>query len=54
MILTAITAVFWIMFSAYRSFTKIVPAVVPQEMLEPITPKLDSQTIEIMRNKIYP
>lgn len=54
LILTAITSVFWIMFSVYRSFSKPTPTTVPPEILEPINPVLDTQTVETLKNKIYP
>lgn len=54
MILTLITAVFWIMFTIYRSFTTEAPTNVPEEVVNQITPRLDTETIEIMKNKIYP
>ena len=45
-ILTLITAVFWMMFTIYKSFTKNIVAPVPEEIITPITPRLDFQTIE--------
>ncbi len=54
MILTLITAVFWIMFLIYKSFTSEVPNPIPEEITSQISPKLDTETIEIMKNKIYP
>ncbi len=54
MILTAITSVFWIMFSVYRSFTSEPEPVVPDEVINQLSPRLDTQTIDLMQNKIYP
>lgn len=52
MILTLITSIFWMMFTIYRSFTKPTATIVPDEVINQITPKLDSETIELMKTKI--
>lgn len=52
MILTLITSIFWMMFIIYKSFTKSVPTVVPDEVVDQIIPNLDSKTIEMMKTKI--
>lgn len=52
MILTLITAIFWMMFSVYRSFTKPAPVTVPEEVVSQLNPKLDTETIELMSSKI--
>jgi len=54
LILTLITAVFTIIFNIYSSFTAVQPSSVPEEILSPVTPSLDTKTIEIIKNKIYP
>ncbi len=54
MILTLITAVFWISFGVYRAFSEDTPVAVPEEVITPLTPKLDSQTLEKMKTRIYP
>lgn len=51
LILTLITVVFWIMFTIYRAFTKPVKITIPDETVSQITPKLDVETIEIMKSK---
>lgn len=51
-ILTLITILFWISFSIYQVFTKEVSPVVPKEIILQIDPKLDIETIKIMRSKI--
>lgn len=45
LILTAITAVFWISFSVYRVFTKPKPINIPGEVTAPINPSLDLDTL---------
>lgn len=45
LILTAITAVFWISFSVYRVFTKPKPINIPNEVIAPINPNLDLDTL---------
>ncbi|MBU0572596.1 hypothetical protein KKH23_03990 [Patescibacteria group bacterium] len=52
-ILTLITVLFWIGFSAYRSFTSEVPIKVPDEILEPISPTLDTITLSKVVNKLF-
>lgn len=52
MILTLITSIFWMMFTIYRSFTKPTPTVVPDEVINQIVPKLDTETIGIMKTKL--
>jgi len=45
LILTAITAVFWISFSVYRVFTKPKSINIPSEVTTPINPSLDLDTL---------
>lgn len=52
-ILTLITVLFWIGLSAYRSFTSEVPVKVPGEILEPISPLLDTETLAKVSNKLF-
>lgn len=54
MILTVLTVAFWILFTIYRSYTLGVPVAVSDEITKPLTPKLDVDTIELMKNKLYP
>ncbi len=51
-ILTLITTLFWISFSIYQVFTKEASPVVPEEIILQIDPKLDIETIKMMRSKI--
>jgi len=44
-ILTVITIFFWIGFSAYRALTVTPPVKVPDEILKPIAPTLDRETL---------
>jgi hypothetical protein len=52
-ILTLITILFWIGFSAYRSFTSEVPIKVPSEILEPISPTFDTETLSKVGNRLF-
>jgi len=52
-ILTLITILFWIGFSAYRSFTSEVPIKVPSEILESISPTLDTETLGKVGNRLF-
>jgi hypothetical protein len=54
MILTLITTVFWISFSVYRVFTEKESPVVPEEISQPLDPKLDTGIIEGIKSRIYP
>ena len=54
MILTLITAIFWIRFSVYRAFSVETSVTVPDEIIAPLTPKLDTTVVEEMKNRIYP
>lgn len=52
-ILTLVTILFWIGLSAYRSLT-IEPSVnVPSEILEPISPSLDLESLSRVSGRIY-
>lgn len=53
LILTAITSVFWIIFNVYRSFSEKPKNEVPAEVLEPLNPNLDTQTIENIKARFY-
>lgn len=51
MILTLITAVFWMMFSVYRSFTKPASISIPEEVTNQLIPRLDTETIELVKSR---
>lgn len=46
LILTAITVIFWVSFTVYRVFTKEDAYVVPEEIIKPIEPRLDTKTLD--------
>ncbi|MEK7112802.1 MAG: hypothetical protein AAB875_05755 [Patescibacteria group bacterium] len=52
-ILTAIVTAFWVFFSVYRVFTNEPPLNVPAEILEPISPTLDSDVIDKIQGRIF-
>lgn len=52
-ILTLITILLWIGFAAYRSLTSEVPIKVPDEILEPISPSLDTKTLSDVGNRLF-
>lgn len=54
MILTLITVLFWISFTIYQVFTNEPAPVVPEEIILQLDPKLDSNTIKKMTDRIYP
>lgn len=54
LILTAICAVFWVSFNIYRVFTNEPSPVVSEEILLPIDPTLDTETLNKMRDKVHP
>ena len=52
-ILTTITALFWVFFSIYRVFTTEPSPVVPPEILEPVSPSLDSSIIDKIQARLF-
>ena len=52
-ILTVITVFFWIIFSVLRLLQKPVETKVPSEILEPISPTLDLETLDSLRSSEY-
>lgn len=55
LILTLITVVFWTVFTVYRTYVADNVGVdVSREMLLPLSPTFDQNTIEVLESKIYP
>lgn len=52
MVLTLITTLFWIMFSVYNSYRSEPNVSVTPQMLEPISPNLDSETIVKIKERL--
>lgn len=52
-ILTTITVLFWVGFSVYRIFSEEPDPSVPAEIIEPLTPTLDSATIDKIEQRIF-
>ena len=52
-ILTTITVVFWVFFSIYRVFTDEPSYDVPAEILEPVSPTLDTSLIDKIESRIF-
>lgn len=52
-ILTTITVAFWVLFSVYRVFTDKPSYNVPAEILEPVSPALDSSLIDKIEGRIF-
>lgn len=52
-ILTVITILFWIGFSVYRIFSKPESIETSKEILEPISPSLDTQTLDKVAQRIF-
>lgn len=53
-ILTVITIVFWVSFRIYITVSNNKPVTVSEEILLPVDPKLDTETINQMEGRIYP
>lgn len=53
-ILTLITSLFWIGFNIYQALTREPSPIVPPDVILQIDPKLDTDTITLMKNKSYP
>jgi len=54
LILTVICTVFWVSFNIYRVFTNEPSPAVSEEILLPIDPTLDIQTLNVIKEKIHP
>jgi len=52
-ILTTITVVFWVFFTVYRVFTNEPTPNIPPEVLEPLTPNLDKDTIDKIEARLF-
>jgi hypothetical protein len=52
-ILTTITIIFWIFFSVYRVFASKPSTTIPPEILEPVAPTLDSETLDKISQGVY-
>lgn len=52
MILTLVTLLIWLTFTVIRSFTAEPAAVVPVEIVLPINPNLDSQTLDQIETRL--
>lgn len=53
LILTLITSLVWVSFSVYRALTVKPAPIVPKEISEPLTPTLDTETINNLQLKLY-
>lgn len=53
-ILTSITIVFWVIFNIYSAISKKAPVAVSEEIILPLDPKIDTETINKIEEKIYP
>jgi len=53
LILTLLTSVMWVSFNVYRALTTETPAEVPKEIIEPLTPTLDRETINQIESRIF-
>jgi len=52
-IFTTITIIFWVFLSLYRVLTTKPDAEVPPEILAPINPSLDTETLRILSNRVF-
>ena len=53
-ILTSITIIFWVFIDIYYVFAKKTTATVSEQILLPVDPKLDTEVINQMEERIYP
>ncbi len=53
LILTSITIVFWVVFSIYSAVSKPPNIELPNELLEDVNPKLDSETVNQIKSRNY-
>lgn len=52
-ILTTITIIFWVAFEVFRVFTTKPAPNVPPEILEPLSPNLDTKVIDKIQRSIF-
>ncbi|HET7099219.1 MAG TPA: hypothetical protein VFI61_03240 [Patescibacteria group bacterium] len=53
LVLTLLTAVMWVSFNVYRAIATKPAPVVPPEISEPLTPSLDTATLNQINTKIF-
>lgn len=53
LIATTVTIVFWIFFSVFRIFVSTPPVIVPEELLTPLSPILDTTSLENIEKRVY-
>jgi len=53
-ILTSITIIFWVFIDIYYVFAKRTTTTVSEQILLPVDPKLDTEVINQMEERIYP
>lgn len=52
-ILTTLTVLTWVAFEVWHAFTKQPPAQVDSKILEAIDPRLDTETLQKIKSKLY-
>jgi len=52
-IFTTITVIFWVFFSVYTILTQIPDTKVPPELLEPIDPTLDIESLQDISGRVH-
>jgi len=52
-ILTTITVIFWVFFNIYREFTAKPAPIVPSELLESFSPKLDTEALDKLEKRFF-
>ena len=53
LVLTVLTSLMWISFSVYRALTTKPAPVVPQAVTQPLTPTLDTTTINKVESSLF-
>jgi hypothetical protein len=53
LIFSLATSVLWLFFGIYRAVTKLQPTSVPEEVLTPLNPSLDSQILQEIEKRGY-
>jgi len=52
-IISTATIIFWIFFEVYRIFSASSPVNVPEELLQPINPTLDTPTLQSIESRVF-
>jgi len=53
-ILTALTTLSWVSFEIYQALSQKAPPNIPPQILAPLNPNLDTQSLDLIKSRIQP